>query len=249
MYVIAIAFGLLGAVLASFAGVIAERMHTGQSWAKGRSRCNSCREQLQAKDLFPIASWLSTGGRCRYCSAKIPAQYVLFELCLAVVFAAAVLKLGLTLSLGVFLAAVLVVGVIVLYDLRHMLVPLTAAGVLIALAILAALIREQNTGAFMVDIAIAACVALFFLLLHVGSRGRAMGLGDTPVAFGLALLVGWVDAITGLLFSFWIGAIIGIAILVMRRGGPTMGIAVPFVPFMAAGFLLAYLTSWTPLPL
>ena len=30
----------LGAILASFTGVVSERVYTGQSWLKGRSRCN-----------------------------------------------------------------------------------------------------------------------------------------------------------------------------------------------------------------
>jgi prepilin signal peptidase PulO-like enzyme (type II secretory pathway) len=76
-----------------------------------------------------------------------------------------------------------------------------------------------------------------------------MGLGDAPVAFSLALLVGSAYAFAGLIFSFWIGALFGIGLLLARRGGPTMGIEVPFVPFLAAGFLLAYFTQWNPFPL
>ena len=73
-----------------------------------------------------------------------------------------------------------------------------------------------------------------------------MGLGDAPIALGLSLLVGFGAAFSGLIFSFWIGALCGILILVLRRGGPRMGIEVPFVPFLAAGYLLAYFTQWNP---
>jgi prepilin signal peptidase PulO-like enzyme (type II secretory pathway) len=92
----------------------------------------------------------------------------------------------------------------------------------------------------------AGMIGLAFLLLHLLSGGRAMGLGDAPVALSLSLLCA-PYAFSGVLFSFWIGAIIGIAILVMRRGGPRMGIEVPFVPFLAAGYLLAYFIQWNPL--
>jgi prepilin signal peptidase PulO-like enzyme (type II secretory pathway) len=61
----------------------------------------------------------------------------------------------------------------------------------------------------------------------------------------LSLLVGS-QAFVGLVFSFWVGAVIGIGILVLRRGGPTMGIEVPFVPFLAVGYLLAFFTQWNP---
>jgi prepilin signal peptidase PulO-like enzyme (type II secretory pathway) len=74
-----------------------------------------------------------------------------------------------------------------------------------------------------------------------------MGLGDAPVALALALLAGPGLALAGLLFSFWIGALVGIAILVSRPKGHRMGIEVPFVPFLAAGYLLAFFTRWNPL--
>ena len=72
-----------------------------------------------------------------------------------------------------------------------------------------------------------------------------MGLADTPLVFGLALLVGSA-ALSGFVFSFWIGAVIGILILLRRPAGTRMGVEVPFAPFLAAGFLLAYFTQWNP---
>ena len=70
-----------------------------------------------------------------------------------------------------------------------------------------------------------------------------MGLADAPLSFGLAILVGPI-AFSGFIFSFWIGAILGIAMLLRRPAGSRMGIEVPFAPYLAAGFLLAYFTQW-----
>jgi prepilin signal peptidase PulO-like enzyme (type II secretory pathway) len=70
-----------------------------------------------------------------------------------------------------------------------------------------------------------------------------MGLADSPLSFGLSLLVGPV-ALTGFVFSFWIGAVVGIVLLLQRPVGSRMGVEVPFAPFLAAGFLLAYFTQW-----
>ena len=72
-----------------------------------------------------------------------------------------------------------------------------------------------------------------------------MGLADAPFAFALALLAGEA-ALTGFVFSFWIGAIIGIIILVNAPRGHRIGIEVPFAPYLAAGFFLAYFTGWDP---
>lgn len=244
---LAIALAIVGAIFASFVGVIAERAYTGQSWRKGRSRCNSCRRTLTARDLLPVFSWLIHKGRCRTCGARVPGLYVIAELTLGFLFALAYAVFGISTALFVFLAALLVLAFIVLYDLRHTLIPPEASSLLIALCALFAYLQAPNFTIFMELLLISAGIALFFFALYFFSRGRAMGLGDTPVAFALSLLAG-TQAIAGLLFSFWIGGVIGILILAFRKGGPTMGIEVPFVPFMAAGFLLALFSQWNPLP-
>jgi prepilin signal peptidase PulO-like enzyme (type II secretory pathway) len=72
-----------------------------------------------------------------------------------------------------------------------------------------------------------------------------MGLADAPLAFGLAFLTGRA-ALPGFIFSFWIGAVVGIALLLRRPRGSRMGVEVPFAPYLAAGFILAYFTQWNP---
>lgn len=244
---ISISFAIFGAILASFLGVVAERIHTGQSWQRGRSRCNSCRTILTARDLFPVLSWVLNGGRCRTCGSRVPVRYSLFELTLALAFAGAYATLGWGIPLVLLLVAMLLLGFIVLYDLRHTIVPMEAATALIFVSAAFGWLTSSSLADARYTLIVAALIAFFFIAFHVLSRGRAMGLGDAPIAFALSLLVG-AAAIPGLLFSFWIGALVGIGILVARPGGPTMGIEVPFVPFLALGYLLAYFTAWNPLP-
>lgn len=243
---IVIVFFILGALCASFTGVVAERLHTGQSWVSGRSRCNSCRSYLDARDLIPIFSWLASAGKCRQCRARIPGGYALSELALGVAFAASYHLFGLTPVLPFFLIALIILLFIVLYDLRHMIVPQGSSTLLLIFALVVALLRAPAPPALGLVLLTAGAISLFFFLLHVLSGGRAMGLGDAPVALALSLLAG-TQALAGLLFSFWIGALYGIFVLSTRRGGPRMGIEVPFVPFLALGFLLALFTAWNPL--
>ncbi|MDB5190223.1 MAG: prepilin peptidase [Parcubacteria group bacterium] len=247
-----ICFSSLGAICGSFIGVLAERVYTGQSWKKGRSKCNSCREELNARDLVPVLSMLWYRCRCRQCGARVPVAYSVFEALMGFLFAISYLTLGVGPVLAVFVLILLTLGFIVLYDLRHMIIPPQASLVLALFALIYAFLASgidtaSGLHAFGLRIAIAGLIGMAFFLLHVLSRGRAMGLGDVPVAFSLSLIVGS-QSIAGIMFSFWIGAVIGIIILARRRGGPTMGIEVPFVPFLAAGFLLAYFTQWNPLP-
>ncbi|MBU0750483.1 prepilin peptidase [Patescibacteria group bacterium] len=235
----------LGAILASFVSVIAERAYTGQSWSKGRSRCDSCATDLTSHDLVPILSWILARGRCRSCGSKVPVQYVVVEAVMGTIFVLGYLKLGIALSLLWFALSMLVLLFIVLYDTRHTIVPVPASILLLVFSGLYAVTVSLDLYSLGVWSMTAAITGLFFFSLYFFSKGRAMGLGDTPVAIALALLTGY-SAFSGFLFTFWIGGVIGIVILVLRRGGPRLGIEVPFVPFLAAGYLLAFFTQWNP---
>jgi len=247
-FILSCFFLALGAISASFAGVIAERSYTGQSWTSGRSRCNSCTRELGGLDLVPILSWLFSRGRCRTCRAKIPAAYLWMEIALGVSFLGAYETLGLAPALLPFLFALIALAAIVIYDLRHMIVPGAFSAAFILFSFLYALLANPGARAFGLVLLIAGGVSLILFLFYALSGGRVMGLGDTPVAFGLSLLAG-VLAPSGLILSFWIGAVIGIIVLFGRRGGPRMGVEVPFVPFLAVGFLIALYTGWNIFPL
>jgi prepilin signal peptidase PulO-like enzyme (type II secretory pathway) len=232
-------------MLASFAGVISERLNTGESWVRGRSHCNSCNRTLSSLDLIPVVSWLFTFGRCRACKAPVPYRYPLAEATLAVLFIASYLRLGLTLPLLFLLASLVLLTMIVLYDLRHTIVPLQLALPFIATSLAYAISATPSMHALSLVFLVSGAIAVGFFLMHVLSKGQWMGLGDTPVALALSFIAGS-SAVAGLLFSFWIGAVIGIGILVASPKGHRMGIEVPFVPFLAAGYLLAFFTQWNP---
>lgn len=240
-----IAFALLGALVGSFIGVVQERVHTGQSFLKGRSTCNSCARTLGPSDLVPVLSWLLSLGRCRSCKSKVPAAYLLLEGSLALAFAAAYVAVGISPLLVALLSFATVLAFIVAYDLRHTIVPTYASNLLVVLGLLVALLSSADLNALGARLAVAGAIGSGFFLMYALSRGRAMGLGDAPVALALSLVAGEL-ALAGLVYSFWIGALVGIFILVTRRGGPTMGIEVPFVPFLMLGYLAAFLLPWNP---
>ena len=246
--ILTIAFAGFGAILASFVGVLAERVHTGESAVSGRSRCNSCNRQLSALDLVPVFSWIVSWGRCRSCKARVPFSYTVSEIAFASLFALSYLKLGLSLSLGLLLVALVILLFIVLYDLRHTIVPPYASGLLVLVSVLFAYVAYGSGQLLGVVLITSGMIAFGFFLFFFLSHGRMMGLGDSPVALSLSLIAG-PFALAGLLFSFWIGALIGIGILVTRPKGHRMGIEVPFVPFLALGYLLAFFTQWNPLAL
>ncbi len=75
---------LFGAVLGSFVLVLADRSISNKSFL-GRSYCPSCKHKLRWYDLFPILSYISLRGRCRYCKEKIKIDYLLVEVILGLI--------------------------------------------------------------------------------------------------------------------------------------------------------------------
>ena len=242
---IALALFMLGAIVASFVGVVVERVYTGQSWLSSRSRCDSCAKELSPLDLVPVFSWLLSLGTCRSCKARISVMHVVWEVVLGSVFVLGYVALGLSYPLLVYCLFVALLLFIVRYDLRHTIVPLIPSLVLVFLGGVYAYLGSATLYEFGGALLIAGGVSAFFFLMYLLSFGKAMGLGDTPVALALALF-SYPYAFSGLLFSFWIGAVIGIVLLLLSQGRPTMKREIPFVPFLAVGFLLAYFVAWNP---
>jgi len=74
-----------------------------------------------------------------------------------------------------------------------------------------------------------------------------MGVGDIKLAFFMGFFLGFPKIIVALFFSFFIGAIIGIGLILARR--KKLKSEVPFGPFLATGTIIAlfwgeYLVNW-----
>ena len=236
-------FFLLGAVVASFVGLAAARYRTGQSIVAGRSHCDACGAPLPALSLVPVLSWVAGKGRAHCCGSRISALGPLSELALGALFALSYAALGFGSALPGMLIALSLLLFLVLYDLAHQILPPVPLAAFVGSAAASSWVLYPDFFSTVVPTSL--ILGGILLLLHLASRGRAMGFSDAPLAFGLSLLFG-PYAISGFVFSFWIGAVIGIAVLFGRPRGSRMGIEVPFAPFLAAGFILAYFTQWNP---
>ena len=112
-------FFLVGAILASFLGLVIDRFPE-QSIVSPTSHCDSCQTRLRPLDLIPIVSQVVHRFRCRYCKAHYPVWYAFFELSLGLLFLT--FSWGfLTLSQIILVTAGLTLGI---YDLRHQEYPL-----------------------------------------------------------------------------------------------------------------------------
>jgi len=240
---LAILFFIFGAIIASFVGLVVARLNTGSSILTGRSRCDAGGEVLEPLSLVPIVSYVLSCGRARCCSARVSVFAPLTELLLGMLFALSYTLFGITWSFFFFLLALALLLLLVLYDLAHQILPPAILFFFVLASLAFAQCNILSIGDFGFSLMIAGSLALFLALINLFSGGRMMGLSDAPLVFGLALLAGPL-ALSGFVFSFWIGAVVGIVLLLRRPAGSRIGVEVPFAPFLAAGFLLALFTGW-----
>ena len=122
IYVLAIAF-ILGAVFGSFIDCTAWRIVNNEKVLGGRSHCDVCNHRLGIRDLIPIVSYIGSGGKCRYCGAKISPESTWVEFILGLVFAAAVFKFDISfVALRTMGLAVILMG-LSLVDLKTYTIP------------------------------------------------------------------------------------------------------------------------------
>ena len=112
-------FFLVGAILASFLGLVIDRFPE-KSIVFPASHCDSCQTRLRPLDLIPIISQVVYRFRCRYCKVRYPFWYAFFELGSGLFFLAFSWEF-LTLNQVILITAGLTLGI---YDLRHQEYPL-----------------------------------------------------------------------------------------------------------------------------
>jgi leader peptidase (prepilin peptidase) / N-methyltransferase len=202
------------------------------------SHCPQCKHPLAASDNIPLFSWLFLRGRCRYCRTPISIQYPLIELLTAILSAVVVWKYGPTWPAlaGLFLTWALVAlsGI----DFRTQLLPdqitlpLLWAGLLLSLCPLFVEPRPAILGAVIGYVSLWSVYWLFKLL--TGKEG--MGFGDFKLLAALGAWMGPLSLLPVVLLSSLVGALVGGALIAMRRH--SRDIPMPFGPFIAmAGWI------------
>ena len=245
-------FFILGITIGSFLNVLIYRLNTKKSLG-GRSACMSCRNQLCWFELIPFFSFLGLKGRCRNCKTKISLQYPLVEFLTGMLFVFIFLKFQSLLLIDpfVFLITFLyyvamfsILMVIVIYDLKHKIIPDILSFTFGFLAFVGLFFFTYD-GLYvhmptMLDLLSGVLTALPFFLLWLLSKGAWMGLGDAKLALGLGWFVGIALALSALALSFWIGTIVGLYLIFFKKGYG-MKSEIPFAPYLELGTFLAFI--------
>lgn len=238
---------IFGLAVGSFLNSIIYRLKTGESFLFTRSYCPYCKHILGWQDLIPLVSFLILKGKCRYCQNSISLQYPLVELATGLLFVYVAFQwlngsMATWLNFFYLLFVVSILIIIFVSDLRYYIIP----DKIIYPAILVSGIWYLVSGIFLNlytkyeilnTIYAAFGASAFFLAIVLISHGKWMGWGDPKLAFFMGLLLGFPNILIALFLSFFIGAIIGIGLII--SGKKTLKSEVPFGPFLVTGTFIA----------
>ncbi|ANG92237.1 general secretion pathway protein GspO [Lelliottia amnigena] len=242
------ASAVLGAIVGSFLGVVAERLpalllneESSGNLLFPASHCPACQHRLAAWENIPLVSWLLLGGRCHHCRCAIPLRLFLIELFSALLF-------GLTawcipgeqtlLSLWIFAAFLLPLAII---DGRYQLLPdaltqpLLWVGLLIHTVDGALPLRDALYGA------VAGYLSLWLVYwafrLTTGREG--LGYGDFKLLAALGAWCGW-QALPSIEFIAALSGIVGYVLLTaLRKNIQT----IPFGPYLAVAGMVIFIAQ------
>ncbi len=211
-----------------------------------RSACPACQAPITALQNIPLISWLMLSGRCANCGKPISARYPLVEALSGVLCAAVAWKFGFGWPA---LAAMVLTGFLIaltFIDVDHQLLPDGLTLPLLWLGLLVSLWGPQpGAAALPVDMrssligAMAGYVSLWsvYHLFRLLTGKEGMGYGDFKLFAALGAWLGWQMLLPIILVASAVGALVGIALLSLRRQG--RGTPIAFGPFLAAaGWLM-----------
>ena len=90
-------------------------------------------------------------------------------------------------------------------------------------------------------------VAVPFAFFWLVSKGKWMGLGDAKLAISLGWLLGLSRALSGIVIAFWIGAVVGLALVIFSKKHG-MKSEIPFAPYLVLGASIAFLFGLSLFP-
>jgi leader peptidase (prepilin peptidase)/N-methyltransferase len=253
--------GLFGLMVGSFLNVVIHRLPKmmEQDWqcqcaelrgesppvaepltlAIPRSRCPNCGHQITALENIPILSWLMLRGKCSGCSAPISMRYPVVEAVTGILTAFAAWHVGFGWSAAGAILFVWAMVALTGIDFDTQLLPDSITLPLVWLGLLFNLSGTYTSLSSAVIGAVAGYLSLWSVYwgfkLTTGKEG--MGFGDFKLLAAIGAWLGWQMLPLTILLSSFVGAIVGIGLIVLAKRG--RNVPIPFGPYLAAAGLIA----------
>lgn len=207
--------------------------------SKPRSACPHCGHQITALENIPVISYLFLKGKCSHCKTPISVRYPLIEVLTGTLTGLIAWKFGYsstTLLASIFTFALIALTFI---DFDTQLLPDDITLPLLWLGLL----FNLNVGFTDLKSAVIGAAAGYLILWSIYwlfklIRGKeGMGYGDFKLLAAIGAWFGWKLLPAVILLSSTLGAIIGIALILLTKRGKE--VPMPFGPFLAIGGIAA----------
>lgn len=204
-----------------------------------RSQCPSCGHQITAIENIPVLSYLVLGGKCRGCRTPISMQYPLVELATALISIGLAWHFGFSIQLLAMLFFTWALVALFMIDAKTMLLPDKITLPLMWLGILANYHELFTSLESSVMGAMAGYMVLWlvFQLFRLVTGKDGMGFGDFKLLAALGAWGGWQILPFVVFFASALGAVFGIAWMLIRRQKDSQPL--PFGPWLAVAGLIA----------
>jgi leader peptidase (prepilin peptidase) / N-methyltransferase len=205
------------------------------------SSCPACSHRIGALQNIPVLSYLVLQGKCAACGVAISMRYPLVEALTGLLSAYAAWHFGLSwaaLAAMIYIWAMIALAFIDLdtfYLPDSITLPLIWAGLM---AQTLHLFPQVDLSSAVIG-AVAGYLALWsvFWLFKFATGKDGMGYGDFKLLAAIGAWLGWKALPLVILLSSLVGAVIGIALIVLRRQGRE--VPIPFGPYLVAAGLIA----------
>ena len=204
-----------------------------------RSRCPHCGHGIKSYENIPVISYLFLRGKCSACKAPISLRYPIIELVTGLLSLAVIYVFGPTAAglAALVLTWCLVALTMIDFDTQllpdSITLPLVWLGLIVNYFGLFTSLESALWGAVGGYLFLWSIYWLFKLL--TGKEG--MGYGDFKLLAALGAWFGWAYLPQIILLSACVGALVGIALMIIKRRGKD--IPIPFGPYLAAAGWIA----------
>jgi leader peptidase (prepilin peptidase)/N-methyltransferase len=204
-----------------------------------RSSCPHCNHAISALENIPVISYLLLRGKCKGCGAGISPRYPVIEAVSGVLSAYAAWHFGFGWAAAGALLLVWALLALTAIDFDTQLLP---DDITLPLLWIGLLLNSFGTFTNLHNAVLGAIFGYLSLwgvywLFKLATGKEGMGYGDFKLLAALGAWLGWQMLPLIILSSSFVGAAVGIVLIVAAKHG--RNIPIPFGPYLAGGGLIA----------